>query len=34
VNTVDGDWDSDTAAEQGNFGGDEGGYDNDGGWGD
>lgn len=24
---MDGDWDSDTAAEQGNYGGDEGGYD-------
>lgn len=30
----DGGWDSDTAAEQGNYGGDKGGYDNDGGWGD
>ena len=29
----DGGWDSDTAAEQGNYGGDEGGYDNDGGHG-
>lgn len=30
----DGDWDSTTAAEQGNYGGDEGGFDNDAGNGD
>ncbi len=30
----DGGWDSTTAAEQGNYGGDEGGFDNDGGNGD